>query len=105
MEIDRQALTKLLEAFADTAEVLQRELMLYQLLFYGACRTKGLTDEETQKLVERGRTQSIERIRAKCHPEHQDLLAKLPQIIDLLASDQDAASKLLREWIPKGRPN
>jgi hypothetical protein len=33
VQIDRENLIKLLEAFVESSEVLQRELMLYQTLF------------------------------------------------------------------------
>jgi hypothetical protein len=105
MEIDRQTLIKVLEAFVDASEVLQRELMLHQMLFSAACKTKGLTEEETQKAVDRGRIASTERIKASCQANYQSLLAKLPQLVDLLASDQDAALRFLKEWTPKDPPN
>jgi hypothetical protein len=105
MEIDRKKLIGLLEAFVDTSELLQRELMLFQLLFYSACKSRGLTPEEGHQLADRGRIESEERIRQSSQADHQDLRAKLPQLIDLLASDQDAALQLLRKWTPKGRPN
>jgi hypothetical protein len=105
MEIDRETLIKLLEVFADTAEVFQRESALYQLLFTAACKAKGLTDGEIQAAVDRGRIESADRIKTTFQAGHQSLLARLPQLVDLLASDQDAALKLLRESTPKGLPN
>jgi hypothetical protein len=105
MEIDKHTLIKLLEAFADTSEVLQRELMLYQTLFAAACKTAGLNEVETQKAVERGREAMAPRINAACREGHQALLAKLPQIVDMLDSNQNEAFRLLKEWTPKGPPN
>ena len=105
MEIDRQTLIKLLGAFVDTSEVLQRELMLYQMLFAALCKARGLTEEETQKAADRGRLASAEKIAAACQSDHQRLLEKLPLIVDLLASDQNKALRFLREWTPKGLAN
>ncbi len=105
MEIDKHILIKLLEAFADTSEVLQRELMLYQTLFAAACKTAKLNEAETQKAVERGREVMAPKINAACREGHQGLLAKLPQIVELLDSDRDEAFRLLKEWTPKGLPN
>ncbi len=105
MEIDRQTLIKLLEAFVDVSEVLQRELMLYQMLFSAACKAKGLNEEETQKAADRVRSTNAARIREASQESYQSLLAKLPRIVDLLALDQDAALRLLKEWKPTGLPN
>ena len=105
MEIDKQILIKVLEAFADTSEVLQHELMLYQSLFAAACKTAGLNDGETRKAVERGREATSPKIKLACREAHQDLLARLPQIVELLDSNRDEAFRLLREWTPKGPPN
>jgi hypothetical protein len=105
MEIDRETLIKLLEAFADASEVLHRELMLYQLLFTAACKAKGLTEGEIQKAVNRVRMESTETINEVSRATHQGLLAKLPQLVDLLASDQDAALRFLEEWDSRGLPN
>jgi hypothetical protein len=105
MEIDKQSLIKLLEAFADSSEVLQRELMLYQMLFASACKVRGLTEEEAKKAVDIGRAEASERIKKACQSEHQALLAKLPQLVDLLVSNQDVALRFLKEWTPKGPPN
>jgi uncharacterized protein YoaH (UPF0181 family) len=100
MEIDRGTLIKLLEAFVDTSELLQRELMLYQTLFAAACKTAELSETETQNAVERGREAMAQKI-----SEYQALLAKLPQVVDLLDSNRDEAFRLLKEWTPKGRRN
>lgn len=105
MKIDREILITLLEAFVTASEHSRRELMLYQMLFAAACKTKGLTEEEAQKAVDRGRTATAEKIKTACQADYQSLLEKLPQIVDLLASDQDAALRLLKEWTPKGPPN
>jgi hypothetical protein len=105
MEINRNALLSLLEAFVDASEVLQRELMLYQLLFAAASRTKGLDERETVNAVERARLETMERIKTSSQVSYQDLRAKLPQLVDLLASHQYEALKFLKEWIPKGPVN
>jgi hypothetical protein len=105
MEIDRSKLISLLEALVDTSELLQRELMLYQLLFYSACKTSGLTQKETEESVSRGRAQSAERIQSVCEEDHKRLLETLPLLVDMLASDQDAAIRWLKEWNPRGLPN
>jgi hypothetical protein len=105
MEIDRHMLIKLLEAFVDTSEVLQRELMLYQALFAAACKAKDLDESQTQKAVERGREAMTPKISAACREQYLDLLAKLPQIVELLGSNRDEAFRLLKEWTPKGPPN
>ena len=105
MEIDRETLIKLLEAFVDTSAVLQRELMLYQQLFTAACQATGLTEDEIQTAVARGRMESSEKLNDISQTIHQSLVAKLPQLVDLLASDHDAALQFLGEWAPEGRPN
>jgi hypothetical protein len=105
MEIDKDTLTKLLEAFVDTAEVLQRELMLYQTLFAAACKAKGFNETETEDIVAKARPTMMPRINAASRESYQALLAKLPQIVDMLASDQGEALRLLKEWIPKGPLN
>jgi hypothetical protein len=105
MEIDKQILVKVLEAFADTSERLQHELMLYQSLFAAACKTAGLNESETRKAVERGREAMYDKIKLACQEAHQDLLGKLPQIVELLDSNRDEAFRLLKEWTPKGPPN
>jgi hypothetical protein len=105
MEIDKQILIKVLEAFAETSETLQHELMLYQSLFATACKTAGLNEDETKKATERGRAAIYPKIKLACREAHQDLLAKLPQIVELLASRQDEALRVLKEWIPKGPPH
>jgi hypothetical protein len=105
MEIDKQKLISLLEAFLQTAQVFERELMLYQIMFQTACKTQHLTDQEIEHLVNQARKASADRIRAATESGLKDLLGKLPQIVDLLNSDRDAALRLLREWKPKGPPN
>ena len=105
MEIDKHILIKLLEAFVDTSEVLQRELMLYQTLFAAACKTSGLDETQTQKAVERGREAMTPKINVACREQYLSLLAKLPQIVELLDSNRDEAFRLLKEWTPKGPPN
>ena len=105
MEIDRETLIELLEAFADRSERFQRELMLYQLLFTAGCKGKGLTEDEIQKAVDRGRREGAETIYEVCRASRQILLAKLPPFVDLLASDKDAALRLLEEWNSKDLPN
>src|ERR1022692_5349795 len=105
MEIDKHILIKLLEAFVDTSEVLQRELMLYQTLVAAACKTSGLDETQTQKAVERGREAMTPKINVACREQYLSLLAKLPQIVELLDSNRDEAFRLLKEWTPKGPPN
>jgi len=105
MEIDRDALIKLLEAFVDTSEVLQRELMLYQGLFTAVCKAKGLDDNQTREAAERGREAMAAKISAVSREQYLALLAKLPQIVDILDSNQNEAFRLLKEWTPKGPPN
>ncbi|HMG84946.1 MAG TPA: hypothetical protein VK574_04355 [Terracidiphilus sp.] len=98
MEINRETLIKLLEAFADSSEVLQHEMMLYQILFTAACKAKGLTEDEIHKAVARGRWENTEKINKVSQATHQRLLARLPRLVDLLASDEDAAMQFLEEW-------
>jgi hypothetical protein len=105
MEVDRDVLIKLLEAFADTSEVLHRELMLHQMLFKAACQDKGWNEGEIENALNLARQRSMERISAACRPNHQSLLEKLPRIVDLLASHQDEALRVLKEFVPKGKPN
>ena len=105
MEIDRSTLIKLLEAFADTSEVSQRELMLYQMLFSRVCQTSGLDETKTQKAVEQGRELLGPKINAACREGYLAQQAKIPLIVDLLESQKDEAFRLLKEWTPKGPPN
>jgi hypothetical protein len=105
MEIDRDILIKLLGAFVDTSEALQRELMLYQLLFTAACKAKGLDENQTQKAVEQGRQMMAPKISDTCRKDYLALLGKLPLIVDMLDSQKDEAFRLLKEWTPKGLPN
>lgn len=105
MEVERQTLTKLLEAFVEASEALQRELMVYQLIFEGMCKTQNLNEKERQRLLEGARQVTSAKIRELNSEKYHSLLASIPQIVDLLASDQDAALRLLKEWTPKGPPN
>ena len=105
MQVEREVLIKLLGAFADAMEVVHRELALYQMLFTAACKAKGLTDEETKQAADRGRIAVAEKIDEACTKDYRTLLDKLPQIVDLLDSDQDAALRYLKEWNPKGTPH
>jgi hypothetical protein len=105
MEIDRQILINLLEAFVDVAEVRQREAMLYQMLFTSACKAKGLDENAAKQIVDRARIDLADRITKANQPDYLDLVAKLPQIVDILGSDQNAALRLLKEWKPVGPPH
>ena len=105
MEIDREVLLRILEAFVDASEISRRELMLHQMLFAAACKIKGLTDEEIEKAVDRGRVALTEQIQAASQADYQSLREILPRLVELLVSDQDAALRLLKEWTPKGLAN
>lgn len=105
MEIDKQKLISVLEAFVQTAHVFERELMLYQIMFKTACRTQHLTDKEIENLTSQARKASVDRIKAATEPAIKVLLEKLPQIVDLLDSNRDEALRVLQEWKPKGPPN
>jgi hypothetical protein len=105
MEIDKQTLIKLLAAFVDTSEVLQRELLLYQSLFAAFCKAKGLDENQIQKAVESGREVMSPRMSASCREQYLSLLANLPLLVDMLESNQDEAFRQLKEWTPKGKPN
>lgn len=105
VQIDREKLVKLLEAFVDTSELLQRELMLYQTLFTASCTAKGLKEEQIQATIDTGRKAMSEKISEACRANYQDIVAKLPRLVELLSSDQDAALRFLKEWKPKGLPN
>lgn len=89
----------------DTSEVLQRELMLYQMLFTSACKARGLNEAQTQKAVEQGRDLLSPKIGDTCRKDYLALLGKLPQIVDMLDSRKDEAFRLLKEWTPKGPVN
>ncbi|MGA2100458.1 MAG: hypothetical protein ABSG34_05100 [Candidatus Sulfotelmatobacter sp.] len=102
MEVDRETLIKLLEAFVDASELLQRELMLYQILFQAACKTSALGEDGMKELVDRGRKASAQKIKESSQASYRDLLAKVPQIVDLLDTNRDEAMRILREWKPKG---
>jgi hypothetical protein len=105
MEIDRKTLIRVLEAFADTLEVFQREVFLSQSLFFMACKAKGMNDEQIDKVIESAREGLSPKIEKACRDSRQSLLEKLPRIVDLLASDQEAALQSLREWAPVELPN
>jgi hypothetical protein len=105
MEIDRYILSQLFEAFVDSATILQHELMLYRFLFQGACQAEGLTPQQMEKVLERARQTQGPKIREATREIHKDLVAKIPEIIDLLSADQTKALTFLKEWMPKGRPN
>ena len=105
MEINRETLIKLLEAFADTSEVLHRELMLYQLLFLSACKSKGLKEDEIQKDIARARIERLGEIDMVSQAAFQSLRGKLPQLVDLLSSDEDAAVRFLEKWGSGGLAN
>ncbi len=94
MEIDKDSLIKLLAAFMDASEILHRESMLYQLLFTAACKTKGLSEAQTDEAVAQGRLAMAEKISAACRADYQSLLEKLPQIVDLLVSHPRVMSPL-----------
>jgi len=105
VQIDRENLIRLLEAFVDTSEGLQRELMLYQTLFSASCTAKGLNDQQIQATIDTGRKAMSEKISESCRANYQNLLSKLPRLVELLSSDQDAALRFLKEWKPTGFPN
>jgi|ERR1700733_9589554 len=105
MEIDKEKLIKLLECFVDVSEVFQREALFYETLFRNACKTQKLSDAQADSLVSRAREASMAKIRAVCQSGYQDLLGKLPRIVDLLDSNQDEALRILKEWAPKGPVN
>lgn len=105
MAIDKQKLIALLEVFVQTSELFRREQMLYQMLFAAACKTNGLDEEKTRQAVERGRSALKEKIKEASQKDFRDLLAKLPQIVDMLEAHQDEALRILREWKPTGLPN
>lgn len=69
VKFDRETL--ILEGFADTSEVLHRELMLYQLHFTAAGKDKRLTEDEIQKAVERGRMEGSETINEVSRATHR----------------------------------
>ena len=105
MEIDKHTLVKLLEAFVDTAEIFQRDLILHQTLFAAACKANGLDEIQTQKAVERGREAMSQRISDARREEYLSLVAKLPQLVDMLELNRDEAFQFLKEWTPKGKPH
>jgi len=105
MEIDRQNLIKLLEVFVDTTHVFELELMLYQLVYLTYCKTKGLEPEQAEELVNQTRKLASPKLRETTEAGYRSLVGKLPQIVDLLDSNRDAALRLLQEWKPKGPPN
>jgi hypothetical protein len=105
MEVDRNTLIKLLEAFVGASEDLQRELGFYQMLFATAWKEQGRSDESRHEAVDRARAVAEEKIRAHYEAGFRDLVAKLPQIVDMLAQDQDAALRFLKEHVSKWGPN
>src|SRR5690349_10223351 len=105
MEIDKDTLTKVIEAILNSSQTFQRELLLYQLIFQTFCEREGLNDEMRQQIVDRARELSATRIAGVAEAAHKELLAKVPQIIELLDSNQDEALRLLKEWKPTGAPN
>lgn len=104
MEIDREVLIELLKALLDASEATHRELEFYRTLFLAACKAKGLNETEIRALEERARGERMAKIAAQRRSDHQSLLEKVPRIVELLASDQAAALRLLQEWTPKGPP-
>jgi hypothetical protein len=106
MEIDRDKLIKFLEAFADTNYAFERELIIYQLAFLTYCKTKGVEPAEAEELVNQARNIASPKIDELTLKDHRSLLEKLPQIVDLLASNRgEDPTTFLREWKPKGPPN
>jgi hypothetical protein len=102
MQVDRQTLIKLLETFMTASEGLSRELEFYRGLFIASCKAKGLDDEQTQKIIDAAREKFSPMIDDAHRSSYLGLLERLPQLVDLLASDQDEALRFLKEWIPKG---
>ena len=105
MEIDKQKLIAILEAMIDTAHVFERELMLYQLIFKGFCQQQGLDEHGAQTVLDRARAASADRIKEATEKGYRDLVAKIPQLVDLLDSNRDEFLKILSEWKPQGPPN
>ena len=102
MAVNKQAVVKLLEAFALSLEVSLREQSLFHSLFIAACKAKGLTDGEVGFVIAEGRKRISPRIAEESQSSYRSLLEKLPQIVDLLESNQDEALRFLQEWTPKG---
>lgn len=105
MEIDRQRLIKLIEAFADTTHIFECELALYQVIVQTFCQQHHLDSQQRQELVDRARAKVGPEIKVKYRASHQDLLGKIPQIVDLLNSNQDEALAILKAWKPQGPVN
>ena len=105
MEVDRNTLIKLLEVFVGASEDVQRELGLYQMLFTAAWMQKGLSIEQMREAVDLARGVGAEKINAHYEAGFRDLVAKLPQLVDMLDKDQDAALKFLKEYVSKWGPN
>lgn len=104
MEVDREVLTKLLEALIEASAYWQREATLYQLLFSGACQMRGLTEEQAQNAAERARTEKYPQIEEASRSELAELLAKLPQVLEILAREREFAA-ILAKLPPQMRPN
>jgi hypothetical protein len=105
MEIDKQKLIKLLETFADTTHSFERELALYRMIVQMLCQDKGLRPDAIQELVDKARVKIGPAIQQKYEASHQDLLGKLPRIVELLNSNQDDFLGLLHAWKPQGPVN
>jgi hypothetical protein len=105
MEIDKQQLIKLIEAFADTTHIFQCELALYQMIVQLLWREKGFPPDMVQDLVDKSRAKMWPEIHKKYQASHQSLLDKIPKLVDLLNSNQDEFLKFLREWKPQGPVN
>src|SRR5271170_3451049 len=89
MEIDRQNLIKLLEAFVETTHAFELELMFYQITYLTYCKTKGLELTQAQELVSQTRKLASQKVKEMTEGDYRSLLGKLPQIVDLLGSNQD----------------
>lgn len=105
MEIDRQQLIKIIEAFADTTHIFECELVLYQMIVQLLWREKGFPSDMVQELVDKSRAKMGPEIRKKYQASHQSLLDKIPKLVDLLGSNQGEFLELLRNWKPQGPIN
>lgn len=105
MEIDRDILINFLSDMVNTLENVQRELMLHQMLFAGACREKGLNEAQIALAVDSSRKVLSAKIAEGCQASYQTLLGTLPQLVDILGSDQEEALRLLQERLSKRRPH
>jgi len=102
MEIDEQQLVKILEAFVDVSHAFECELALYQVIVVTLCQQRGL---DPANIVEVARANGMQVIQEKYKANYQDLLGKLPRIVELLNSNQDATLAMLRKWRPRGPIN